>query len=213
MENKSILIVEDNQMSEQLVRVLLSDEGYDIRSAFDADEALNILATFRPSLVLMDIQLPGKSGLQLTRQLRANRAMNGTKIVALTGYGRKDDEQDCLNAGCDGYIVKPIDTSTFPAAIRSFIDGSSRSVAKSQGDVRDLLRDMRNQFITEALAEVIELLSPQTQVDKSRLLRMLHRCAGVAGTLGMQGVTDQARKLEYYSRGDGGEIPRRRVAE
>ena len=55
MENKSILIVEDNQMSEQLVRVLLSDEGYDIRSAFDADEALNILATFRPSLVLMDI--------------------------------------------------------------------------------------------------------------------------------------------------------------
>jgi DNA-binding response OmpR family regulator len=196
MENKSILIVEDNQMSEQLVRVLLSDEGYDIRSAFDADEALSILATFRPSLVLMDIQLPGKSGLQLTRQLRANRAMNGTKIVALTGYGRKEDEEDCLNAGCDGYIVKPIDTSTFPAAIRSFIDGSSRPVAKSQGDVRDLLRDMRNQFITEALAEVTELLSPQTQVDRSRLLRMLHRCAGVAGTLGMQGVTDRARKLE-----------------
>jgi DNA-binding response OmpR family regulator len=196
MENKSILLVEDDQMNVQLVRVLLEDDGYDLRSAFTADEALNILATLRPGLVLMDIQLPGKSGLELTRQLRSNRAMNDTKIVALTGYGSKDDEQMCLNAGCDGHIVKPINTSTFAATIRSFITNRYRGVPKSQGDVKDLLRDLRNQFITETLAEVVELLSAETQPDKSRLLRTLHHCAGIASTLGMPDVTNQARKTE-----------------
>jgi two-component system, cell cycle response regulator DivK len=194
MENKSILLVEDNQMTVQLVRVLLADEGYDLRSAFSADEALSILDTFRPGLVLMDIQLPGKDGLELTRQLRANRAMNGTSIVALTAYGRKEDEHSCLNAGCDGYIVKPIDTSTFPATIRSFIDKRSPAVPKAQSDVTDLLRDLRNQFITETSAGLDELLSTEVQGDRSRLLRVLHRWAGTAGTLGMPGVTDQARK-------------------
>jgi len=194
MENKSILLVEDNQMNVQLVQVLLADEGYDLRSAFTADEALSILATFRPGLVLMDIQLPGKSGLDLTRQLRSNRAMNDTKIVALTGYGSKDDEQTCQDAGCDGYIVKPINTSTFAATIRSFITNSYRGIPKSQGNVGDLLRDLRNQFITETLAEVVELLSAETQPDKSRLLRILHHCADIASTLGMPDVTNQARK-------------------
>jgi two-component system cell cycle response regulator DivK len=196
MENKSILIVEDNQMSVQLVSVLLANEGYDLRSASTADEALNVLTTFQPALILMDIQLPGKSGLELTRQLRANRSMNDTKIVALTGYGREGDDQACLKAGCDGYIAKPINTATFPAIVRAFMDDRHSAVTKSQGDVRDLLRDLRNQFITEALAELTELLSPDTQVDKNHLLRALHRCAGVAGTLGMQSVTDQARKVE-----------------
>jgi CheY-like chemotaxis protein len=76
VNNNSILIVEDNHINVQLVRVLLAGEGYDLRSAINADEALNTLATFKPSLVLMDIQLPGKSGLELTRQLRANPELN-----------------------------------------------------------------------------------------------------------------------------------------
>jgi two-component system cell cycle response regulator DivK len=120
VKNKSILIVDDDQMSVLLVRAVLSGEGYDLRSAFNADEALNVLDTFRPSLILMDIQLPGKSGLELTRQLRANPEMNDASIVAVTAYGGKDDEEDCLNAGCDGYILKPIDTSTFPADYSCF---------------------------------------------------------------------------------------------
>src|ERR1700733_7808647 len=128
-------------MNMQLVRVLLSGEGYDLRSVFDADEAMTVLSTFKPGLILMDIQLPGKSGLELTRELRANPAMNSASIIALTGYGRKDDEQNFLNAGCDGYIAKPIDSSTFPATIRSFVD-KSRTVSKASSDVRDLLRDL-----------------------------------------------------------------------
>jgi two-component system cell cycle response regulator DivK len=196
VETQSILIVEDNQMNVQLVRALLSPEGYELRSAFNADEALNVLTSFEPSLVLMDIQLPGTSGLELTRQLRANPKLKNLIIIALTGYGRKDVEQSCLSAGCDGYIAKPIDTSTFPATIRSFLAKKSRSVPKLQGDVRDLLRDMRNTFITETLAELTELSSVDLEKEKSRLLRALHRWAGIAGTLGLPNVTDQARRTE-----------------
>jgi DNA-binding response OmpR family regulator len=196
VRNNSILIVEDDPMSLQLVRVLLAGEGYDLRAAVNADEALNVLTTFQPGLILTDIQLPGKSGLDLTRQLRAKPETNGASIVALTAYGGKDDEQNCLNAGCDGYILKPIDTSTFPATVRSYIEKRFRAVRKVQGDVRDLLRGMRNNFISESLAELTELLSPEFQADKNRLLRTLHRWAGIAGTLGMPGVTDEARKLE-----------------
>jgi two-component system, cell cycle response regulator DivK len=195
--NNSILIVEDDPMNMQLVRVLLSGEGYDLRSAIDADEALKVLGAFKPGLILMDIQLPGKSGLELTRELRANPAMSGAHIVALTAYGGREAEQSCLDAGCDGYIVKPIDTSTFPGTIRAFVDKKSRAAApRVEGDVRDLLRGMRNNFITESLAELTELLSPKFEADKARLLRALHRWAGIAGTLGMPGVTDQARKIE-----------------
>src|ERR1700733_7851129 len=183
-------------MNMQLVRVLLSGEGYDLRSVFNADEAVKVLSTFKPGLILMDIELPGKSGLELTRELRANPEMNSASIVALTAYGGKDDEQNCLNAGCDGYILKPIDTSTFPATVRSYIKKQSRSVPKVQGDVRDLLRSMRNTFITESLAELAQLLSPEFQSDRGRLLRVLHRWAGIAGTLGMPAVTDEARKTE-----------------
>jgi two-component system, cell cycle response regulator DivK len=195
--NNSILIVEDDPMNMQLVRVLLSGEGYDLRSAISADDALTVLAAFKPGLILMDIQLPGMSGLELTRELRANPAMTGAHIVALTAYGGKEAEQSCLDAGCDDYIVKPIDTSTFPGTIRSFVDKKSRAAApRVESDVRDLLRGMRNNFITESLAELMVLLSPEFEADRGRLLRALHRWAGIAGTLGMPAVTDQARKIE-----------------
>lgn len=194
--NKSILIVEDDPMNVKLVSVLLSGEGYDLRSAVDAEDALKVLAAFKPDLILMDIQLPGKSGLELTRELRANPEMNAASIVALTAYGRKEDENNCLSAGCDGFIGKPIDTSIFPGTVRSFMDKKSRTAPKVQGDVRDLLRGMRNNFITESLAELTELLTPEFEADRIRLLHALHRWAGVAGTLGMPSVTDQARKTE-----------------
>ena len=183
-------------MSVLLERALLADQGYDLRSAGSAAEALKVLATFQPSLILMDIQMPGKSGLELTRELRGKHELDSASIIALTAYGGKDDEQSCLDAGCDGYILKPIDTSTFPTTVRSFLDKKSHGIGGAQGDVRDLLRVLRNNFVTESLAEAAELLSPQFQADKHRLLRVLHRWAGIAGTLGMPAVTEQARKTE-----------------
>jgi two-component system cell cycle response regulator DivK len=200
--NRSILIVDDDQMNVQLVRVLLLGDGYDLRAAFDATEALDVLAAFRPGLILMDVQLPRKSGLELARELRANPEMNRSSIVALTAYGGKDDEQRCLNAGCDGFIVKPVDTSMFPSIIRSFIDNSARAVPKVYGDVRDLLRGLRNSFINESLADITELLSTEFQTHKNRLLRTLDHWGGIAGILGMPSVAEHALKTEWLVESD-----------
>jgi len=123
MAGESILIVEDNPVNSKLMRVLLTSEGYEVRTATEAEEALEILKKFRPILILMDIQLPGIDGLELTRQLKADPVTRDIGILALTAYAMKGDEERVLKAGCDGYIPKPIDTRTLPGIISKYLAG------------------------------------------------------------------------------------------
>jgi two-component system, cell cycle response regulator DivK len=104
-----ILIVDDNAVNLKLARVLLESEGYPVQTAADAEEALEVLRTFTPRMILMDIQLPGMDGLQLTRQLKANPATRDIIIIALTAYAMKGDDLKMFAAGCDGYVTKPLD--------------------------------------------------------------------------------------------------------
>ena len=112
-----ILIVDDNPTNLKLVRVLLQGEGYDVRTAVDSEDALRTLESFSPRLILMDIQLPGMDGLELTRRLKADPARQDIIILALTAYAMKGDEAKARKAGCDGYITKPIDIDTLPLII------------------------------------------------------------------------------------------------
>lgn len=123
MAGEPILIVDDNPMNLKLVRVLLAGEGYDVKTATNAEEALEVLKTFPPRLILMDIQLPEMDGLELTRRLKANGETRGIVILALTAYAMKGDEEKALNAGCDGYIAKPIDTRKLPSQVAGFLRG------------------------------------------------------------------------------------------
>jgi CheY-like chemotaxis protein len=108
-----VLIVDDNPVNLKLARVLLVGAGYDVRSAGDAEEALEVLKEFHPRLILMDIQLPGMDGLSLTRQLKADAATRDIVVIALTAYAMKGDDEKALASGCAGYITKPLDTRTF----------------------------------------------------------------------------------------------------
>jgi two-component system cell cycle response regulator DivK len=119
-----ILIVDDNPANLKLVRVLLSTEGYEVRVALDAREALSALQGFHPRLILMDLQLPDIDGLTLTRRLKAEPAMSDVIIVAITAYAMKGDKQRALDAGCDGYIAKPIDTRTLASLVARYLEGS-----------------------------------------------------------------------------------------
>jgi CheY-like chemotaxis protein len=109
LAGESILIVDDNAANLKLARVILTSEGYEVRTAGDAEEALAAVREHAPALILMDIQLPGMDGLELTRRLKADPKTRGIAILALTAYAMKGDEERMLTAGCDGYVAKPID--------------------------------------------------------------------------------------------------------
>src|SRR2546421_10021362 len=125
MAHESILIIDDSPLNLKLSRVLLQSEGYIVRTATDGNEALLMLTTFKPSLVLMDIQLPGLDGLELTRRIKANVDTQHIVVVALTASVMKGDEEKVRNAGCDGYISKPFESKRLLLQIREYLDGAA----------------------------------------------------------------------------------------
>lgn len=118
--SESVLVVDDEPANLRLLTVLLSRHGYQVHEARTAEEALEIASKVRPKLVLADLQLPGMDGLEMTRQLKSNPETKDTIVVAVTAFAMKGDEQKALDAGCDGYITKPIDVTTLPRVLRKY---------------------------------------------------------------------------------------------
>lgn len=121
MSGPKILIIEDNPLNVELVTDLLQAGGFSVHSTQTAEEGLRMAREIQPELVLMDINLPGMDGLCATRTLKADPATRHMTVVGLTAHAMKGDEGDARDAGCDGYLTKPINTRTFVAAINDFI--------------------------------------------------------------------------------------------
>ena len=122
MANEPILVVDDNPLNLKLARLLLAVEGYQVRTAEHAAAALAVLETFHPRMILMDIQLPGMDGLEFTRRLRTDPSLDDVVILAVTAYAMEADERKALDAGCDGYVAKPMDTRSLPNVVRAYLD-------------------------------------------------------------------------------------------
>jgi len=120
MENKSILVIEDNELNMKLVRGLLTIGKYSIIEAFDAESGIQMARAHYPDLILMDIQLPGMDGLSATKKILNHADLKHIPIVALTSYAMQGDEEKALDAGCIGYITKPIDTKNFLNVIANY---------------------------------------------------------------------------------------------
>lgn len=124
MNSRKILVVEDNDMNMQLVEFLLEEGGYDIVKATSGEEALAITreaSGIAPDLILMDIHLPGMDGLSVVRAMKAEPRTSSVPILALTAHAMRGDKDRFLEAGCDGYISKPIDVKTFIASIEQYL--------------------------------------------------------------------------------------------
>ena len=121
MNEPIILIVEDNAANQLLVSAVLEREGYRLELAASAVEAREVLDRSLPSLILMDVQLPGIDGLTFTRQLKADPVTAHIPVVALTALAMAGDRDRTLAAGCAGYISKPINTRTFAADVRGYL--------------------------------------------------------------------------------------------
>ena len=126
MAGEPILIVDDTPVNLKLTRILLVNEGYKVLTAASAEEALELLKSYRPASVLADIQLPGMDGLQFTRRIKQDEATRDIVVVALTAFAMKGDEQKAIDAGCDGYIAKPINTRELGERIRQYLERSRK---------------------------------------------------------------------------------------
>ncbi|MCK9355950.1 MAG: response regulator [Dehalococcoidia bacterium] len=118
---KRLLVVEDNEVNLYLIRFLLEKSGYEVIAAKDGLSGVELAATQRPDLVIMDIQLPDIDGLEATRRIRKSEADGKLPIVALTSYAMTGDRERALAAGCTGYIEKPIKPETFIAEIEHYL--------------------------------------------------------------------------------------------
>ena len=120
MAGETILYIEDNPGNRMLIRRVLEVEGYHVIEACDGTEGLALAKTTRPDLVLMDINLPGIDGYELTGMLKGMKHLADVPIIAMTANVMKGDRERTLEAGCDGYIQKPIDVDQLPAQVARF---------------------------------------------------------------------------------------------
>jgi two-component system cell cycle response regulator DivK len=120
--SQKILYVEDNIDNRILVRRILMAEGYNMLEAQDANEALQVVQSHRPDLILMDINMPEIDGYTLTSRLKGMPGLSSVPIIALTANVMRGDRERSLEAGCDGYIQKPIDVDQLPTQIKRFLN-------------------------------------------------------------------------------------------
>ncbi|RFF29479.1 response regulator [Wenzhouxiangella sediminis] len=119
-----ILLIEDNEQNAYLVNYLLGARQWQVISASDGPSGLRLADEEAPDLILLDIQLPGMDGYEVARRLKSRQALADTPIVAVTSYAMPGDRENCLAAGCTGYIEKPIDPARFADEVEQFLEKS-----------------------------------------------------------------------------------------
>jgi DNA-binding response OmpR family regulator len=214
MAGATILIVDDAPVSLKLTAILLRNEGHQVRVASNAEEALSMLRTFHPDLMLVDLQLPGVNGLELTRRVKQDARTRGIAVVALTASAMKRDEQEAAAAGCDGYITKPVDIRTLGSRIREYLEkGVAAPPAAplaappaapesapfpgglSLSDAE--MESLRRSFLAEGVQQSRQLLaSLGPRFDGAHASRLLHKWVGAAGLLGYSAISGLAREIE-----------------
>jgi two-component system cell cycle response regulator DivK len=125
---KKILVVDDNQDSRELVVKVLKNRGYEMVEAVDGEEAIEKVIAERPDLILLDISIPKLNGYEVTLRLKNMEEFKDIPVVALTAHAMKGDRMKALEAGCEGYITKPINVRELPAQVKSFIKGRWESI-------------------------------------------------------------------------------------
>jgi two-component system, cell cycle response regulator DivK len=202
MPGEPILIVDDTPVNLKLTRILLVNEGYKVLTAGSAEEALELLRSYHPRLILADIQLPGMDGLEFTRQVKQNENTRDIVVVALTAFAMKGDELRAAEAGCDGYITKPIDTRSLGQRLRTYLDRASEvevpaASLESVSVPVEEVQALRRRFLEEGQTSSRQwLLDLDSDFNANEAERKAHQWIGAAGLLGYSAIARLARELE-----------------
>jgi two-component system cell cycle response regulator DivK len=209
MAGEPILVVDDTLVNLKLTRILLANEGYKVQTAASAEEALELLRGYHPLLILADIQLPGMDGLEMTRRLKSDAQTRDITVVALTAFAMKGDEQKARDAGCDGYITKPIDTRTLGKRVREYLDrpkvpasgvpAPMAAAAAPGGDsvTAGKMNAVRRLFLAEGEEGAQGLLRDlDGPFNASEATRVVHQWVGTGGLLGYNDIGRIAQDVE-----------------
>jgi two-component system cell cycle response regulator DivK len=121
MMNKTILVVEDHEDNRRIMRDLLTSSGYEVIEAVTGEEGVTAAETYRPDLILMDVQLPGMDGYEATRRIKANPDLQKVPIIVVTSYALSGDDVKAFEAGCDAYVTKPYSPRELLARVHEFL--------------------------------------------------------------------------------------------
>lgn len=121
MAARKILVVEDNPQNMKVVLMTLKPHGYTLLQATDGEEALKVVISDNPDLIIMDVQIPKMDGLEVTRKLRQMPAFRHVPVIAVTAYAMKGDEEKAREAGCDAYLPKPVNTRQLPQIVAEML--------------------------------------------------------------------------------------------
>lgn len=208
MSSETVLIVDDAPANLKLTRLVLSDAGYDVCTAKDAEEALKLVKDFRPRAVLTDLRLQGMDGLELVRTLRTDPATHDMIILAVTASALRSDERKATEAGCDGFIVKPYDTRKLPAIVRQHLSRtaaaspSARPGAPATAKSTLPTTELRRRFMAEGAEHsrrLIEALG--TSFHRQEARDTFRRWSGLGKTLGQEQISELARQAEMFVEG------------
>jgi DNA-binding response OmpR family regulator len=206
MAGETILVVDDEPVSLRLAAAVLRGDGFKVHLASSGEQALSTLNTMLPDLMLVDMQLPGMHGLELTRHVRAQPRTKNLLVVALTASTSREHESSAYEAGCDGFIPKPIDTRALGQRLRAIIDGQMESPVpvESEGAIPaglsftgPELESMRRSFLADGNRQVRRMMAfVTTQIDAGGAARIFHQWIGAAGALGYMEIAEKARAAE-----------------
>jgi two-component system, cell cycle response regulator DivK len=208
MAGERILIVDDTPVNLKLTRILLVNEGYTVQTADSAEEALAMLPAYQPRLVLADIQLPGMDGLEMTRNIKKDPRTSDVIVIALTAFAMLGDESRAIEAGCEGYITKPINTRTLGSQIRELLarrpneqPATEPTPAPREAVPAPELETLRRRFLQEGQQKARQLLlGLDGMFDAADSTRSVHQWIGTGGLLGFDDISRLAREVETLLR-------------
>ena len=206
MSEENILVVDDAVVTLKLIATVLRNSGYKVQLHSTAEQALSSMNTMRPDLLLVDIQLPGMDGLELTRRIRQQTRLQNIVVIAMTASVREGIEQEARDAGCNGFIAKPVEPKALAAQIRGFLEREPEEPA-GKDELRSVLgkfslsgpetETLRRDFLDEALRQSQRLLATfDTQFDSVAAKQLLYRWIGTAGLLGYEAISREALAME-----------------
>ncbi|GAB6081871.1 hypothetical protein JCM30471_07850 [Desulfuromonas carbonis] len=203
-----VLVAEDNRMNRKVVEALGRRRGWRISAVVNGQEALDLLECEIFDLVLMDVQMPELDGLETTRRIRQREGASGghIPILGLTAHAREEDRENCLAAGMDGYLSKPVDPKTFYQTIESLLQssqapemGGEQALISGLADPESLVSELARDFLSDINTEMEALETALNNGDAQLLERKAHGLKAVVGLFQAQSAYQLSRQLEQLA--------------